>query len=307
MTETTPAAAGLLRALAFFHATSYAPTVVEWIAAWDAGTSRSSSDQNEVAAAARALEQAGTVMVTRGRVTFPEATSFVAEHERRDVFFARKLRRARLVTRYLARLSGVRFVALCNTTALAHADDRSDLDFFIVTKTGVVWQTRFFATGPFRLFKMRPGDREREHDAVCLSFFVDDSALDLSALAITPDDPYLRHWFLSLFPLYDDGIGERLWDANVALRARHPLATRWQTQPKLLAQQPSVRWPALSSLERLARPIQTKAFPHVVKQRMNQATDVVVNDHVLKFHVDDARASFRSRYVERCQALGLEP
>lgn len=257
--------------------------------------------------AAQALQREGVVAVTRGRVTFPEATSLVAEHGRREVFFARKLRRARLVARYLARLAGVRFVALCNTTALAHADDRSDLDFFIITKTGAVWQVRLFGTAPFIALKLRPGDQQEERDAVCLSFFVDDSALDLSALALTPDDPYLRHWFLSLFPLYDDGIGERLWEANATLRSRHPFAPRWQTQPKLLAKRPTVRWPILSGLERFTRPIQAKAFPHSVKQRMNQATDVVVNDHVLKFHVDDARASFRSRYVERCQALGIEP
>jgi hypothetical protein len=307
MNGTTPAAAGLLRALAFFHATSYAPTVVEWIAAWDAGSSFSSSDRDEVATAVRALQQDGAVTVTRGRVTLPDTTGLVAEHERREVFFARKLRRARLVARYLSRLAGVRFVALCNTTALAHAADESDLDFFIITRSGAVWQTRLFATVPFKFLGLRPAGGQSERDAVCLSFFIDESALDLSALAITADDPYLRHWFLSLFPLYDDGIGERLWDANAVLRSRHPFAPRWQTQPKLLTKQPFVRWPVLSSLERFTRPLQTKAFPHAVKQRMNQATDVVVNDHVLKFHVDDARDSFRSRYVERCRTLGIEP
>ncbi len=307
MIGTTPAAAGLLRALAFFHATSYPPTVVEWLAAWDAGTSLSSSDKNEVAAAARALEQAGTVIVTRGRVTFPEATSFVAEHERREVFFARKLRRARLVARYLARLSGVRFVALCNTAALAHADDLSDLDFFIITKTGRLWQTRFDATLPFLLLKLRPGDRKQERDAVCLSFFVDDSSLDLSRLALPGDDPYLRHWFLSLFPLYDDGVGERLWLENRALRGRHPFAVPWSLHPKVAVRRPAFRWLTASWLEPAFRSVQLRALPASIKQRMNQATDVVVSDRVLKFHVDDARASFRSRYVERCQALGLEP
>ncbi len=34
---------------------------------------------------------------------------------------------------------------------------------------------------------------------------------------------------------------------------------------------------------------------------MNRDTTVVVNDHVLKFHVRDGRAAYRERYVELCK------
>lgn len=306
MNARSPAAQGLLRTLAFFQTMRYAPTHPEWCASFDTGTDPSVSAE-ELSAAAKALVDDGLVMSARGRVTLPDAVGDVALHEEREHFFPRKLRRARAVAQYLSRLSGVRFVALCNTTALAHAGDVSDLDFFVVTRRGTVWQTRFFAALPFKVLHLRPDADAPIRDAVCLSFFVDDAALDLSSLALPQDDPYLRHWFLSLFPLYDDGVGAQLWDANAALRERHPFATKWQTQEGVAVNRSRLRWPAIRTFEPFTRQIQTKAFPPAVKERINQGTDVVVNDHVLKFHVEDARAAFRSRYVERCQALGLEP
>lgn len=299
--------AGLLRALAFHDAWGYAPTRVEWIASWDAGRDKAPAPSwSEADSSIDALVTEKQVTTARGRFVFPDQVSWIAEHERREAFFPHKIRPARRVAAWLCRLAGVRWVGLCNTTALANAREDGDLDFFIITKAGSLWQTRGIAALPFKLLGARPGARGGDQDAVCLSFFIDDSALDLTPLQLE-DDPYFRHWFLSLLPLFDDGIGGSLWQANPAITARHPLAERWLPHPTLAASKVALRIPTLSFLERTAIKAQQVLLPKLIQQTANASTDVVVTDHILKLHTIDGREAHRKAYYDRCKAYDVDP
>ncbi len=300
---------GLLRALCFHHAWGYPPTPTELVVSWDRGLMASSVSPtvSEAHLTLLTLIEERRVMLFRGRVIFPGNEALVAEHERREALFPRKLRRARAVARWLRRLGGVRFVALCNTTALAHARDEGDLDLCVVTRAGSLWQTRGLAALPFKVLGMRPGASTDERDAVCLSFLLDDSVLDLTTLQLKPDDPYFRHWFLSLLPLIDDGVGRELWEQNPLITSRHPLATPWLSHSEIVACVPTIRVPFVSRLESLARRAQEHVLPKTVQAEANQSTNVVVNDHVLKLHVTDNRAMYREAYEQCCRAYDVEP
>ncbi len=278
-----------MQSLAFFAALRYPPTLVEL----------------ELASGPGPIES--PMKLVRGRVVFEGDEEIVAEHEARRLFLPRKLRKARRVTRWLARLSGIRFVALCNTTALGHARDLGDLDFFIITRSGTIWQSRLLATLPFKLFGGRPKPGQSERDAVCLSYFVDDSDLDLSTHMLDGDDPYFRHWFLSLLPLYDDGVSAELWKANPAILSQHPSAMPWIPNADLRIKSYGLRFPAFRMIEACAKWLQGKTFSPAIKQIMNKDTRVIVNDHVLKFHVDDGREKFRDAYLEICRKYGIAP
>jgi hypothetical protein len=150
-----------IKAMALYDAMAYPPTAPELDAA-------------SIPAAMEA-----PFKLIRGRVVFEGREASIEEHERREALFPAKVKRARQVARFLAGLSGVRFVALCNTTALAHASEDGDLDFFVITRKNTIMQTRGWST--LRFAFSRPGTRASDRDAVCLSYFVDDSALDLSS------------------------------------------------------------------------------------------------------------------------------
>jgi hypothetical protein len=202
------------------------------------------------------------------------------------------------------RLGSVRFVAIANTTALGSARDLSDLDFFIVVRKGSIWTTRLIAGATAKLFGVQPqGDDIR--DAVCFSYFIADDALDLTSHQLSPHDPYFRYWFLSLLPLVDDGIGEKLWEANHHIRKSYPFAEPWVVSAPLQMSIPWVRFPVFSFIESWARRIQMPLFPLRVRELMNMDTRVIVDDSVLKFHVDDGRESFRQTYHERTANLGI--
>jgi hypothetical protein len=244
--------------------------------------------------------------LSRGRVAFEGREDLIAEHEIREALFPRKIKRARQVARFLAGFSGVRFVALCNTTALAHARDEGDLDFFVITKKDTVTQTRGWATLCYKLSAARPGARSSDRDAVCLSFFIDDSALDLSSLMLAGDDPYFRFWFLSLLPLFDDGVSKELWDANPTILAEHPNARPWIVSEDLRVTRPWWRFPTIPALEPFARRLQEFIISPTLKKMRNLDTRVVVNNHVLKFHADDGRELFRAKAEETVKKYGME-
>jgi hypothetical protein len=302
--------AALVRTVAYFDVIDYAPlwselcSWVEWGGV--SGFERMAPpDAFELLSARDALARERRIECDFGRVAFPGRLAVLAALSmERTALFARKVRRARRVARRLARLPGVRFAALVNTTALEHARDRADLDFFVIVRHGRLWMSRLLCAAPYRLAGKlsSPGAKP---DAICFSYFVTDADLNLGAHMLPGDDPYFRYWFLSLLPLYDDGASEELWNANIAITARHPRAMRWIAPPDFAVRRPLFRFPDARVFESAARRMQTAWFPARIRDRMNLDTTVMVSDRVLKFHVDDARERFRAAYDERLRALGL--
>ncbi|MFZ2804003.1 MAG: hypothetical protein WA001_02155 [Patescibacteria group bacterium] len=299
------AEAAVLRTVAFHEAWNYLPTTTELLDSLDVAKSGSVSWED----AERALDglvRSGELLLDADRVGLPAtfADRLFELHER-DPLQARKRRRAVRIARYLSRLSGVRFVALANTTALGTARDGSDLDFFVIVRAGTIWSTRLLSAGLFKLAGLLPKGDEIP-DAVCLSYFIADDALDLSSHALPDGDPYFRQWFLALLPLFDDGISQELWDANSLLRQRHPFARRWIVPPDLHISTPRLRIPTARPIEALARGFQLRWFPAEIKQRMNQDTTVIVTDQALKFHVGDGRVWYRDRQATICHEFGID-
>lgn len=294
----TPSRNAVLRTLAWAETLGYAPPRAELMLTADGRAESRDVDE---------LIDERVIVEKMGRVGFPESIDTIAAAIReRDVFQPRKRRAAGVAARWLARLAGVRFVALANTTALGHARDEGDLDFFVIARAGTIWTTRLFSVFPFRLLGMTPKG-ENDRDAVCLSYFVADDALDLSPHQLAGDDPYFRHWFLSLLPLFDDGVSQDLWNANATLRERHPSARKWIVPPDLRIETPRVRIPTFRFLEPYFRSLQMKWFPPAIRERMNRDTTVIVNDHALKFHVTDGREAYRRTYFELCKKRDIEP
>ncbi len=296
---------GIERTLTFLEVIGYAPTRAELMHLLETGHGAEMSAKAFLETVSAMLAQ-GVLIEDSGRIGFTETVKpIIREIRNRDSFQPRKRRRAVKVAKYLAMLPTVRFVALANTTALGHARDFGDLDFFVVVKRGSLWRTRLLAVLPFKLLDLLP-DGDRVRDAVCLSYFVADDALDVSKHRLTNDDPYFRYWFLSLLPLYDDGVSKELWEANQSVRARHPQAQRWMTPLDLAVVKPRVRLVAPAFFERMAEKVQRKWFPKALREVMNQDTRVMVNDQVLKFHVDDGREKFRNEYYRLCQKRHLK-
>lgn len=293
-------------------ALGYAPTRVQLLLGLDVGNIACPVDSTDVLLALDELIRSEIVVEFQGRLALRDYEEHIERGRQNELYFPRKIRRARRTAGYLSKLPWVRAVVLCNTTALGQARDGSDLDFFVIVKTGAIWRSRFFSALPFALLNARPAVFEKQNqkkDPVCLSFFITDEQLDLWGFGLPDDDPYLRHWFLSLMPLTDDGVMRHFWDQNFELRRRHPLAKPWIA---LSGHDYSVggklKYGLQNSwLEGFVKRLQWKRFPKIIKEMANQDTRVVVNDRILKFHVQDQREKFKQDYQRICAKYGVDP
>ena len=294
----------VIRTLCFHAVWRHLPTRVELLSTLDSlGAEYRESD---ISAAVDGLSTEGIAVERDGRIGLAEFFVATAEAAREcERFQPRKRRQASRVAAWLSRWRAVRFVALANTTALGDARDEGDLDFFVVVRHGSLWSTRLFLGGVFKLLGMLPSDGHTR-DTVCLSYFITDRSLDLSSHMLPGDDPYFRYWFMSLLPLFDDGIGEHLWAANRILLARHAAVKRW-IAPSDFVLSPAVRLPLPTFAESVARKFQIRWFPSRLKELMNRDTRVMVGEDVLKMHVTDRREKYRVEYESLCRKYGVAP
>lgn len=292
--------ASILRTLSCYEAWGYAPTIAELVLTLDVPMPVLFSREDAWVGIDELL-RSGEIFQQDGRVEMQ--TSPRPDCSDRAIFQPRKLRHAQRVARWLAVLGGVRLVALANTTSWGYARDFGDLDFFVIVRAGTIWTTRLFGAGLFKLLGRLAGAKNRR-DAVCLSYFIADDALDLSSHMLE-SDPYFRQWFFALLPLIDDGVSSEFWQANTSIRSHHPFAQQWMVAPDLRVAIPRMRLPSFWIMDRLAKLFQLRWFPSQIRSQMNQSTSVIVSDHALKFHVDDSRKLFHDRCEERCRQRGV--
>lgn len=247
----------------------------------------------------------GELREQAGRIVFVGDEALIPLHEARERVFPRKWAAAQRLAKVLRWVPSVRFCALANTTALMHARDEADLDFFIIVRKNTLWLTRMLLVAIGRLFGKRPRERFAERDAWCFSFLMDESDLSLERFALPGGDPYLEAWVLRLVPLLDDGIGRALWEAN---------AWAWRER---LVQAPWIAWKRIPSrksavprfigfFERIAYRLQRWfGAKNLWKAAEQNTTNVVMNEQVCKTHLDDRRAWYRERYEEILRERGL--
>lgn len=199
----------------------------------------------------------------------------------------------------------VRMISVCNNLAFGNVDEKSDIDLFVIAKKGRLFIVRSFVTFILHIFGVR-----RHGDKVagrfCLSFFVDDTYLDLSPIAIN-HDIYLAFWIKSMKPVIDDGVSGKFLDANQWAAEYFERKSDFEMD---LTKVFNGNWFTLSSrrifefvfngkfgdfVERKLRTWQQKR----ARDKSNDASEnasLVIDDHILKFHNIDRRRKYRNMW-----------
>lgn len=233
------------------------------------------------------LETQDGFFVLRGKLEM-----IVTRHSR-FLDAARKFKRLRRASRYLAFLPMVKMLAVGNTLAWMNTKPGSDIDLFIVTKPGRVWVTRAFVVLPFALLGMRP--KVGAVDPICFSFFASTDAVDLRGLRLGKEDWYLAQWVRSLVPVADreqiaaftkaNDWASGLFPNSYAVRPARPRRFRaWNGHRD-----------AAHLFEPLFRRLQMSRLPANIQSMANKDSRVIVSDEMLKFHPNDRRAEFAAK------------
>lgn len=108
--------------------------------------------------------------------------------------------RAEYYVRKITWIPGLRMVAVVNSLSMNATHKDSDIDLFIIAAKHRIWLVRVFTTLTFWFYGVwRKGDDIAMN--FCLSFFIEESAMDISRIAIE-DDVYLYFWTYCMRPIY---------------------------------------------------------------------------------------------------------
>lgn len=213
----------------------------------------------------------------------------------------------------------LRAMYVCNTVAGAvpHAD--SDIDVFIVVRSGRLWITRAMITVLLSVFRLRR-TRNCVHNKICLSFYVTDRHLNLADVQWGEPDIYLAYWVDQLVPVYErDSVIEEIYKENAWVKKWLPYACTYPSMhPRQYVSDTIFSRIIQRTIEKIinghvgekiegkAREWQKKKMGKNIHSLQHLPDSrVVVNDEMLKFHENDRRDYFRQRWRDRCFELHI--
>lgn len=258
------------------------------------------AEPTEVVAAAEQLVLIGKLAIVRGFFCLPDRNNIVDERQKRYAFTKRKIKRAGMVASVFSLVPWVKAVAVANLIGAGNLRDDSDIDLFIVAEPRRIWLVRFFLVAIAMFFRWRPSEGD-SRDKICLSFFLSGDDMDLSRFCLrasdgSPDDRYFCIWLAGLVPVLDRGVIDRLFLENKWLEKYLPNYRPWRLQEK--EQEETKKNSFFDKLEKRLMTWQINRFPPVIQVRLNHGIEVVVDESVIKLHVNDRRAEFARRFSE---------
>jgi hypothetical protein len=111
----------------------------------------------------------------------------------------KKILIAKKVSRILSLIPSIKMIAVTGSLAMDNAEDKSDIDLMIITKSGALWSTRLFVYLVICLFgiqKRNPEDKIQE-DKLCLNMWMDENDL----IWKSPRNIYTAHEIAQIVPL----------------------------------------------------------------------------------------------------------
>lgn len=208
----------------------------------------------------------------------PGREKIISVRSQRYNYSCKKLKKARFFARLFSLFPGVLAVAAANYIGSHNWRQGSDIDLFIITKKNHVWRTRLFCAGIAKLLFSRPSKKNKK-DKICLSFYVSNSALNLKPLQLEKEDPYFFFWFKGLLPLFEkNGIWQKFLKVNNSDSVKGEDLEEHKSS---------------GVLERLAKGLQLKIMPKIMRQSINSSEGIMINDEVLKLYLKERRRYFR--------------
>ncbi len=238
----------------------------------------------------------------------PGRIELVAIRQERYRISDKKIKKLKRRLYLIQWLPGIELICLANNIGTHNLRRQSDNDLFIITRQGRLWTTKLWATLILALTHLRPTTKHNT-DRLCLSFLIDDSALDLSSCRLETD-AYFTYWLAGLVPLYgNQNLYKKLLNTNQWFSDALP---NWS----LVNNQPSYRFhkkittslpPKIlkNFFETAAKYFHGKLMAKDLQTLANKNKQVIITDHILKLHTFDRRTYFQTEYDKRLTNLGL--
>lgn len=241
----------------------------------------------------------------QGFYFLPNRAEIIVTRQERYRQINQKINSAKNRLRLISWLPNIKFIALANIIGPHNLKTETDLDLFIITRANRLWLTKFLATIILKLTNLRPTEKNSKNK-LCLSFLVDETALNLTACRLNKDDWYFAYWLAGLMPLYGDL--DTYKDLTINNNWLKQFLPNWQLSPYEPIKYFTLKKFAPKNLqanflEKISQKLHKLFMSKDLINSQNQTTAVIITDHILKLHTTDRRTDFFKLAEEKITQL----
>ena len=190
----------------------------------------------------------------------------------------------------------IKSIYLCNSISFNALQADSDIDIFIITKKWALWRARLRSTILFFLFGLKRGVIRGKKKKFCMSFYVTNTHQNLYNIMLPQNDIYFIYWLAHLVPLYQE-IPENIYKYNAWLESTLPnfpgrhCINIWLTPGAGKSRFKKITEFLFGGIvgkgyEYIIKFIRLPIVIYKTKQLKEKGWGVIVNDNMLKFHMD---------------------
>lgn len=214
-----------------------------------------------------------------------------------------KWKRVKPYLHLLAIMPHVQAIWFVNSMGWNNARQKSDIDLLIVTTPGKIWSARFFTTALMKILRQRPHEQKEER-AICLSLYVAADSFSMEPYKIGAEDIHFSFWASQFYPIYDNGqfqeyIASNSWLNNIFCNLTWIKQTPVRKIQISWAEKIIKKLLRVFCIEPVLKKIQTTIMPKQIKSMANIDNRVVINDHILKLHTNDARYELQQNWEKK--------
>jgi len=301
----------ILKTVCYFDLFDYPPTILEiwrWFFNLDL-------DQTNSPGLSQIRARLTESNLLRQEVGYRDGFYFLAgkehlvfERMNRHNIAVRKFRKALKIIRLLKFLPYIKMIAVSNTLAYSNSRTQGDIDLFFITEHDKLWQARFLVVTFLKFLGLRP-TAEKNEDRFCTPFFVSERHLNLEMVKSSQHDSHFACWLSQIWPVWNEKVYQELFEKNNWIKKIVPNALMIKTSSRrsLIGTRSWTAEVLAAILDFVPRKLfcwlQLRVMPASLKGAVNKNNDVVINDHLLKFHQQDKRAYYNKRLSESLDRL----
>lgn len=226
-------------------------------------------------------------------------------------------RKAKRVRPLLSIIPYVRMAAVCNTLTFNCVDKKSDIDLFIITKKNRLFTSRLLITLVLHILRLRRhGSKIAKR--FCLSFYISEQQLNIARIQLLPYDIYLAYWIKTLKPIVDQNIYKKFIENNKNWIKRY-FETEINKQTQYLIKSKLINFLLKVIQKLLELPLDTKVGDLIEESlkkwqkkragkkqaKLGKEANIIIADHILKFHNVDRRKEVREEWKKKLQELKI--
>jgi len=219
----------------------------------------------------------------------------VLDRIKRKKISATKFAIARKYAQLLSHVPTIHLIAISGNLAVENAEQKDDIDFFVITQAHSLWITRLLILVLLEITGKRRIKKDvKEEDKICVNMLIDETGL---AFSQRRQDLYTAHEIAQLKPLinknstYEQFIAANSWIQQFLSNIVVPKPIRHTEVGKLRS--------FLSRFEYFAKKIQLW-YMH------SSITKEFVSDGLVAFHPFDYKEYVLREYTKRCKEYGIK-